>query len=75
MNITLSADPELIRNTRKYAKEHGTSLNKLVRQFMENIEGSDSHENKANEFADFARNHAGTSTPDFVFNREKSHER
>ena len=35
MNITLSADEILIKKARKYAGEHNTSLNKMVKGFSQ----------------------------------------
>ena len=43
MNITLSADEILIKKARKYAGEHNTSLNKMVRTFLKSIV-SESHD-------------------------------
>ena len=40
MNITLSADAELIRKSRQYAKAHDTSLNQLVRDYLSTISGA-----------------------------------
>ncbi len=37
MNITLSADEKLIEKARKYAKDHNSSLNKMVRAFLKSV--------------------------------------
>ncbi len=37
MNITLSANEKLIEKAREYAKEHNSSLNKMVRAFLESV--------------------------------------
>ena len=37
MNITLSARDELIERAREYAREHGTSLNQLIRDHLERL--------------------------------------
>lgn len=37
MNITLSADSKLIKKARQYANDHDTTLNKMVRVFLESI--------------------------------------
>ncbi len=37
MNITLSADKTLIKKAREYASKHDTSLNKMVRAFLQSI--------------------------------------
>ena len=39
MNITLSADAELIRRARAMAVRQGTSLNQLVRDFLTRLVG------------------------------------
>lgn len=39
MNITLSADAELIRRARETAVRQGTSLNNLVRDFLRRLVG------------------------------------
>jgi fumarate hydratase class II len=35
MNITLSVDKELVKRAREYAAQHGTSLNQIIREYME----------------------------------------
>ena len=75
MNITLSADPELVRATRRYALGHGASLNKLLRDYMRSITGVNEYEAKASEFAALAWNKAGKSKPGYRFNREEIHSR
>ena len=42
MNITLSADTNLIEKAREYANEHDTTLNKMVRVFLQSVV-SESH--------------------------------
>jgi len=36
-NLTLSADARLIEEGRRYAREHHTTLNALVRSFLERL--------------------------------------
>ncbi len=33
-NVTLSVDEKVLMSVRRYAAQHGTSLNKLVRDFL-----------------------------------------
>jgi predicted HicB family RNase H-like nuclease len=33
-NVTISIDDKLLKEGRKYAKSHGTSLNALIRQLL-----------------------------------------
>ena len=37
MNITLSADAQLIKKAREFAKIHGTTLNKMIRIFLASV--------------------------------------
>ena len=61
MNITLSADKNLVERARAYAADHGTSVNQLIRDYLEQLVGGMSAEDAAAEFASIARNQAGRS--------------
>ena len=61
MNITLSADDELVRKARRYAQEHETSLNQLIRDYLETLVGEFPREEAAREFETVARSMAGNS--------------
>jgi hypothetical protein len=50
VNITLSADPELIARVRAWAQEHGTSLNALIREDLERLVGSEDRKKSADGF-------------------------
>lgn len=39
MNLTLSADADLIRRAREVARSQGTSLNEMVRQYLRTLTG------------------------------------
>lgn len=75
MNITLSADETLIRKSRDYARRHNTTLNSLVRGYLEQITSEMSREEAANEFADLCEAHGGTSQPGYRFNRAEEYAR
>jgi hypothetical protein len=75
MNITLSADQKTILNSRKYAQEHGTSLNNLIREYLKKISGEDDRKENAREFAQLAESKAGCSKPGFRFDRDAVHDR
>jgi hypothetical protein len=75
MNITLSADEKLIARARKYAEAHDTTLNQLIRDYMERITGGLDPEQAAREFVEIARTHAGRSEPGFRFDRNAVHQR
>lgn len=75
MNITLSADKELITRAREYAARQGTSLNQIIRQYMEQLTRMDDIEKVADEFARLAEEQGGGSPNGYVFDREKAHKR
>ena len=37
MNITFSISDDIVANARKYAKRHGTSLNQMVREYLNSL--------------------------------------
>lgn len=69
MNITLSADRDLVEKARAYAASHGTSVNQLIREYLEQLVGEISAEDAAGAFAAIARTNAGDSRG-ARFNRE-----
>jgi len=75
MNITLSADEELIKKSREYARAHHTSLNQLVRDYLRRITGSSDTEKAADEFLTLANTMAGCSDSDFRFSRDAIYDR
>ena len=70
MNITLSADTETIARTREYARQHGTSVNQLVRDFLQSLTARQDKDQVAEEFIRNATTYAGHSPKGFRFNRE-----
>lgn len=75
MNITLSADEKLIARARAYAREHNTTLNQVIRDYMERLTGRPDGEEAAAEFAALAREHSGRPDRDFKFDRHAIHDR
>jgi len=75
MNLTLSADQETINKSRRYAKEHGTSLNGIIRDYLKKISGENDCSANALEFAELAQNMSGCSKADYIFDREDIHNR
>ena len=75
MNITLSADKELVKKARDYATQHGTSLNQILRQYMEQLTRVADTEKNANEFKRLAREQGGSSRAVYVFDRDEAHAR
>ncbi len=75
MNITLSADKELISKCRRYAKKHNTTINQLVRDFLQKTVGSQEPSESAEEFAELAKNMSGKSPEGFQFSRDSLYDR
>lgn len=50
MNLTLSADDEIIRRAREAARRQGRSLNDLVREMLERLAGKPAGDADAEEF-------------------------
>jgi hypothetical protein len=75
MNITLTADETLIAKARAYAQARNTTLNQLVRDYLERITGKLDGPEAAKEFAKLVREHPGSPDPDFRFDREAIHKR
>jgi Family of unknown function (DUF6364) len=74
MNITLSIDDEVIRRARRQAEVLGTSVNQLVRDYLEQLAGVRDPVADAAEFARLSRLSHGNSRG-WKFNREEIHER
>ncbi|MEX1119298.1 MAG: DUF6364 family protein [Terrimicrobiaceae bacterium] len=70
MNITLSADEETIRRSREYAQKARTSVNKLVRDFLQSLTLQEDRDLMADEFVRNAVGHSGRSPEGFRFDRE-----
>jgi len=75
MNITLSADAELIKKSREYAKAHNTSLNQLVRDYLAQLSGGNEPGGAADEFVRLASSMPGCSEHGFKFARDAIHDR
>ncbi|MFW6101353.1 MAG: DUF6364 family protein [Bacteroidota bacterium] len=75
MNITLSADKELVEKAREHAARQGTSLNRMIREYMEQLASISDTDEIAEEFAMLARQEGGASPEGFVFDRETAHKR
>ena len=75
MNITLATDEETINRSREYALKHGTSLNQLVRDFLQSLARQEDRDLVADEFLRNATGHSGHSSEGFRFDREDAHRR
>jgi hypothetical protein len=74
MNITLSVDDEVIRRARRQADVLGTSVNQLVRGYLEQLAGRSDSATIAAEFERLSWLSHGNSRG-WKFNREEIHER
>jgi hypothetical protein len=50
MNVTLSLDETIVERAREVARQQGTSLNQLVREYIESLAGELSGEDVLAEF-------------------------
>jgi Family of unknown function (DUF6364) len=74
MNITLSVDDEVVERARRQAEILGTSVNQLVRNYLEQLAGKRDPKAEAAEFTRLSRLSHGNSRG-WKFNREEIHER
>ncbi|MFL6464704.1 MAG: DUF6364 family protein [Bryobacteraceae bacterium] len=74
MNVTLSVNSEIIEKARKRAEAMGTSVNQLIREYLEQIAGQNGAEADAKEFERLSRDAQGDSQG-WRFNRDELHER
>lgn len=75
MNITLSADEILIEKSRAYARAHHTSLNQLVRDYLQRLTGGTDAKHAAEEFVSLANSMAGESDAGYSFSRDAVYDR
>ncbi len=74
MNITLSVDEKTAERARKVAQAMGTSLNQLVRDYMEQLAGQDDAAGTVAELRRLSMQSSGDSRG-WRFDREALHER
>jgi hypothetical protein len=74
MNVTLSIDEAVIRRARRRAEALGTSVNQLIRDYLDEFSGVRDPGAEAAEFARLSRQARGNSRG-WKFNREELHER
>ena len=72
MNITLAADAGTVERTREYARQHGTSVNRLVRDYLQSLTAREDRDRVADEFIRNATEYAGHSPEGFRFNRDEA---
>ncbi|MGP8244808.1 MAG: DUF6364 family protein [Bryobacteraceae bacterium] len=74
MNVTLSLDDEVIRKARRRAEAMGTSVNQLVREYLEQFTGKTDPNADAAEFERLSRTAQG-NPGGWKFDREELHVR
>ena len=74
MNITLSVDDAIVRRARRHAEAIGTSVNQLVRDYLEQLAGKRSREADLEEWTRLSNPPQGNSRG-WKFNRDEIHER
>jgi len=73
MNVTLSVNSEVIEKARRRAEAMGTSVNQLIREYLEQIAGESGAEADAEEFERLSRASQGDSHG-WKFNRDELYE-
>lgn len=74
MNLTLSVEDEVIQNARRTAEALGSSVNRLVREYLEQLAGKADPATDAAEFERLSLEARGNSNG-WKFNREELHDR
>ena len=74
VNITLSVDDNVLQRARRHAERLGTSVNQLVRDYLEQIAGKSEVEEDAAEFERLSSISGGRSKG-WKFDRDELHER
>jgi len=74
MNVTLSVDDEIIARARQRAEALGTSVNQLMREYLEQLAGKSDPNEDAAEFERLSKLSNGDSRG-WKFDRDEIHER
>ncbi len=74
MNVTLSIDPETVRKARDLARRRGTSLNQMIRDYLDHLTSDRSREAKLEELNRLWDEASGDSRG-WKWNREELHDR
>ena len=72
MNLTLSVEPHIVERARRRAESLGTSLNQLVRDYLEEVAGTGDIEADIKRFKELS---GKGDSKGWKFNREELHER
>jgi hypothetical protein len=74
-NITLSAPEDVIAEARIYAKEHNTTVNQLIREFLIELVKKDDRELLVKQFDELVSKNACYPEAGWRFNREEIYQR
>jgi hypothetical protein len=74
MSLTLSVEDEVVESARERAKVLGTSVNQLVREYLEQLAGKRDPDADAAEFEKLSRSANGNSHG-WKFDRDELYER
>jgi len=74
MNVTLSLDDDVLKEARRRAEAMGTSVNQLIRDYLEQFAGKSDPGAAAKEYIRLSRISNGDSRG-WKFNRDELHER
>ncbi|HUF51393.1 MAG TPA: DUF6364 family protein [Longimicrobiales bacterium] len=74
MNLTLSVDERVVERARSVAEAMGTSLNQLIRDYLESLAGGDDLEADLAELRELTRAAKGRSRG-WKFDRDELHGR
>ena len=74
MNLTLSVKEDVVKRARKAARQRGTSLNQLVREYLERLGGLGEPEEEIRELERLSAEGGGRSRG-WKFDRDEIHGR
>ena len=74
MNVTLSINDDVLLRARAQADRLGTSVNQLVREYLEQLAGKTDPSAVADEFEQLSARSMGNSNG-WIFSRDEVHER
>ncbi len=74
-NITLSIDEDVIRTVRRYAAEHGSTVNALVREFLTELANREDRARKARQRIRQLSEQSTARVDSHSWTREELHER
>ena len=79
MNVTLAMSPDLVADSRRYAAEHGTTLNALIRAYLDGLrerrQEAAARKRDADELLALLEDGGHASPPGWKFSRDEIHDR